>query len=357
MSAPYPPPVAVDPAVTSGPADAGPADAGAADSRPADVGPADAGSAVPGAGLIGAVLTGAETVATELPTARRSTWRAMRRDPLTVVSMAITGLLLVVAIAAPLIADYPASYGVQVLSAPSGTYFFGTDALGRDVFAEVVWGSRQSIVVAIAASAIAIVVGTLLAVVGSYFRRLDSLVGVIVDLTLALPVLPLMILVAALAGPSTTTIILVIAAFSWPEVTRVVRAQAITVVRQPYVDAARLMTSSPLWIIVRHLIPAVLPIVVVSVVLTASRAVLSAAGLAFLGLGDPQTWSWGRILFEAQQAGAMSSAWWLTLFPSLAIMLLVLAATLLSIGYNDARNPRLRSGALATRRSRKKIRT
>lgn len=357
MSAPHPPPVRVDPDLDpDADQDIGPGSDPSADSAEADAGPA-----VPGAGLIGAVLTGAETVATELPTARRATWRAMRRDPLTVVSMAITALLLVVAIAAPLIADYPASYGVQVLAAPSGSYFFGTDALGRDVFAEVVWGSRQSIVVAIAASAIAIIVGTLLAVIGSYFKRLDALVGVIVDLTLALPVLPLMILVAALAGPSTITIILVIAAFSWPEVTRVVRAQAITVVRQPYVDAARLMTSSPRWIIVRHLIPAVLPIVVVSVVLTASRAVLSAAGLAFLGLGDPQTWSWGRILFEAQQAGAMSSAWWLTLFPSLAILLLVLSATLLSIGYNDARNPRLRSGGRrsknTTRRSRKKIRT
>jgi peptide/nickel transport system permease protein len=164
-----------------------------------------------------------------------------------------------------------------------------------------------------------------------------------------------MILIAALAGPSTLTIIVVIAAFSWPEVTRVVRSQAISVVRLSFVDAARLMTSSPAWIITRHLIPAVLPVVVVSVVLTASRAVLSAAGLAFLGLGDPNVWSWGRILYEAQQAGAMSSAWWLTLFPSIAILLLVLAATLLSISYNDARNPRLR-GTRVRRRSRKVLR-
>lgn len=317
--------------------------------------PVPTGTTPEPAAATGLVLpgAGAETVATEIPTAGRATWRSMRRDPLTVVSMAVTALLLLVAVLAPLIADYPASYGVQVLSPPSATYWFGTDALGRDVFAEVVWGSRQSIVVAVAASAIAIVIGTLLAVVGSYVTRLDSLVGVVVDLTLALPVLPLMILVAALAGPSTTTIILVIAAFSWPEVTRVVRASAITVVRQPYVDAARLMTSSSRWIIGRHLIPAVVPVVVVSVVLTASRAVLSAAGLAFLGLGDPQTWSWGRILFEAQQAGAMSSAWWLTLFPSLAILLLVLSATLLSIGYNDARNPRLRGTRRARRRTRR----
>ena len=86
--------------------------------------------------------------------------------------------------------------------------------------------------------------------------------------------------------------------------------------------------------------PAVTPVIVVSVVVTASRAVLSAAGRAFLGLGGPTVWSWGRILYEAQQSGAMVSAWWLTLFPSLAILALVLSATLLSIAYNDARNPR-----------------
>lgn len=279
-----------------------------------------------------------------LPGARRATWRAFRREPLGVVALVVLALLVFVAVAAPLLADYPSGYGDSVLAPPSGAHWFGTDSLGLDVYAEVVWGAQQSLLVAAAASLIAILFGTLLAVVGAYFARLDAVIGVIVDLTLSLPILPLMILVAALVGPSTVTIIGVIAAFSWPEVTRVVRSQALAVVRLPYVDAARLMTTSPTWIITRHVVPAVAPLILVSVVLTASRAVLSAAGLAFLGLGDPNTWSWGRILYEAQQAGAMSTAWWLPLFPSLAIFLLVLAATLLSTAYNDARNPRRRKG-------------
>jgi peptide/nickel transport system permease protein len=269
-----------------------------------------------------------------------ATWRRFRREPLGMGALIVLLLLVVMAAAAPLLADYPTGYGDAVLAAPSGAHWFGTDSLGLDVFGEVVWGAQQSLLVAAAASLIAIVFGTVLAVLGAYFRRLDAVISVIVDLTLSLPVLPLMILVAALIGPSTLTIILVIAAFSWPEVTRVVRSQALAVVRLPYVDAARLMTSSPVWIMRRHVVPAVMPLILVSVVLTASRAVLSAAGLAFLGLGDPNTWSWGRILYEAQQAGAMSTAWWLPLFPSLAIFLLVLAATLLSTAYNDARNPR-----------------
>lgn len=284
----------------------------------------------------------AEPVALEAPRPAAATWRAFRKEPLGIVAIAAMALLVVVAVAAPLLAEYPASYGIDVLAPPSGQHWFGTDALGRDVYAEVVWGSRQSLLVALAASMIAIVIGTVLAVAGAYFPKLDTVISVLVDLTLSLPVLPLMILIAALVGPSTGTIIAVVAAFSWPEVTRVVRSQALSVVKLPYVDAARLMTTSPTWIINRHVVPAVLPVVVVSVVLTASRAVLSAAGLSFLGLGDPNVWSWGRILFEAQQAGAMSSAWWLTLFPSLAILLLVLSATLLSITYNDARNPRTR---------------
>jgi peptide/nickel transport system permease protein len=247
-----------------------------------------------------------------------------------------------VAIFAPVIAEYPAGFGPDVLQPPSSAHWFGTDNLGRDVFAEVVYGTRISMIIAALSSALAIAIGVVVAVVGAYFPRIDPAVGTVVDLSLSLPVLPLMILVAALVGPSLTTIVLVIAFFSWPEVTRVVRSQALSVVRLPYMDAARLMTTSNSWIIRKHLVPAVAPVIAVSVVLTASRAVLSAAGLAFLGLGDPNSWSWGRILYEAQQSGAMSSAWWMTLFPSLAILALVLAATLLALAYNDARNPRAR---------------
>ncbi|BDI23442.1 ABC transporter permease [Herbiconiux sp. L3-i23] len=272
--------------------------------------------------------------------ASRATWHAFRKQPLGMISLVILALLVLVSIFAPLLAAYPASYGTEVLKPPSPTNIFGTDSLGRDVYSEVVYGTQQSVLVAVAASALAILFGTLLAVIGAYVPKLDTIISVIVDLTLSLPVLPLMILVAALAGPSTTTIILVVAAFSWPEVTRLVRSQALSVVKLPYIDAARLMTRNHAWILGRHVIPAVTPVIVVSVVVTASRAVLSAAGLAFLGLGDPTTWSWGRILYEAQTSGAMVSAWWLTLFPSLAILALVLSATLLSITYNDARNPR-----------------
>jgi peptide/nickel transport system permease protein len=276
------------------------------------------------------------------PTAARATWAAFRRNPLGIIALVLQALLVVVALAAPLLATYPAGHGEVILAPPSAAHWFGTDNLGRDVFAEVVYGTRISMLVAAGATALAIVLGVTVAVFGAYFRWADGPIGVFVDLFWSLPPLPLMILVAALFGPSLQTIVLVLAFFTFPEVARVVRSQALSIVTLPYMDAARLITTSWLWIIRKHLLPAVAPVIAVSVVLTASRAVLSAAGLAFLGLDDPNRWSWGRILFEAQQSGALSEAWWMTLFPSLGILALVVSATLLSIAYNDARNPRAR---------------
>jgi peptide/nickel transport system permease protein len=272
----------------------------------------------------------------------RQTWRAFVRNPLGVASAVVLVLLALVALAAPLLADYPAGYGEEVLAAPSAAHWFGTDDLGRDVFAQVVWGTRVSILVGLAASLLAIAIGVAVGVTAAYFRRLDTALGVLVDLSLSLPVLPLMILVAALIGPSVRTLVVVIAVFSWPEVARVVRSQALAVVPLPYVSAAHVIGGSHLWIIRKHILPGVAPVVAVSVVLTTSRAVLSEAGLAFLGLGDPNSWSWGTILHHAQRSGSLATAWWTTLFPSLAILALVVATTLLAVAYNDARNPRRR---------------
>ncbi|HEX6682556.1 MAG TPA: ABC transporter permease [Candidatus Limnocylindrales bacterium] len=282
------------------------------------------------------------TLAPADESAGRQTWRAFARNPLGIISLAVLVLLALVAVAAPLISNYPSGYGESVLAAPNGEHWFGTDDLGRDVFAQVVWGTRVSILIGLLASLLAIAIGVLVGVAAAYFRKFDAALGMVVDLSLSLPVLPLMILVAALVGPSVRTLIIVIAVFSWPEVARVVRSQALAVVPLPYVSAAHVIGGSHLWIIRKHILPGVAPVIAVSVVLTTSRAVLSEAGLAFLGLGDPNSWSWGTILHHAQRSGSLATAWWTTLFPSLAILLLVVTTTLLAVAYNDARNPRSR---------------
>ncbi|MBW4722483.1 ABC transporter permease [Saccharothrix obliqua] len=283
--------------------------------------------------------------ATALPPSESTaaqTWRAFRRNPLGVAGGLVLVALALVAIAAPLLADYPSGSSDDVLVGPSAGHPLGTDDLGRDVFGQVVWGTRMSIAVGFAASVLAIIAGTAIGVAAAYFKRLDTALGVLVDLSLSLPVLPLMILIAALVGPSATTLIIVIAAFSWPEVARVVRSQAMTVMPQQFIAAANVIGGSNTWIIRKHVLPGVAPVVVVSVVMTTSRAVLSEAGLSFLGLGDPDNWSWGTILHNAQQSGSLTTAWWTTLFPSVAILLLVVSTTLLSVAYNDARNPKTR---------------
>lgn len=270
--------------------------------------------------------------------------RSFVRNPLGVVAVLMLAGIVVLAVFAPLIAEYPSGYGTDVLSPPSAAHWFGTDALGRDIFAQVLWGARTSLIIGAAASALAIFVGVAVGAGAAYFGRLDTLLSMLVDITLSLPVLPLMILIAALVGPSVWTLAAVIALFSWPEVARVVRSQALSVVTLPYLEAGRLAGGSHAWIIRRHLLPAVAPVITVSVVLTASRAVLSESGLAFLGLGDPNSWSWGTVLYNAQRSGSLGTAWWTAFFPSLAILVLVVAATLLSLAYNDARNPRTREG-------------
>ncbi len=289
-----------------------------------------------------AVTPFAEAVPEAGPTSATRTWRAFRRNPLAIIAMALMAMFIAMAIFAPLIADYPTGSSPAILTAPSAKHWFGTDNLGLDIFAEVIWGTRNSLIVGAAASGLSVFIGVMVAVIGAYFRRIDSIIGMFVDVCLSLPVLPLMILVAALAGPSLETTVFVIAFFSWPAVSRVVRSQALAVIQLPYIDAARVVGDSNWRVIRKHLIPAVSPVIAVSVVLTASNAVLVAAGLSFLGLGDPSQWSWGQILYNSEQAGALQSAWWTALFPSLAILLLVMSATLISIAYNDARDPHSR---------------
>ncbi len=257
-------------------------------------------------------------------------------------SVGVLGLFVVMAVVGPMFIERPSGLGIDILQPPSAQHWFGTDDLGQDVFAQIVWGSRVSLIVGVAASAIAIVIGTGLGLIGAYIRWLDPIVTTLTDVMLSLPLLPLMILVTALAGPSVVTLTIVIGVLSWAEVARLIRSNALVVASMPYIDSARVLGAGPLRIISTEILPAVVPLIVVSVLLQAARAVISEAGLSFLGMGDPSSWSWGRILLNAQRSGVIATAWWQTLFPSLAILLLVLAATIAGIRYNDSRDPRTR---------------
>lgn len=272
--------------------------------------------------------------------------RARRRrafgSPSGYLSVALLLLFALTAVFGPMLVDKPRGLGADILQSPSAQHWFGTDDLGQDVFAQVIWGTRISMAVGVAASLIAIVIGTALGLLGAYVKRLDPIISTLVDVMLSLPLLPLMILVTALAGASATSLIVVIGLLSWAEVARLIRSNGMVVASMPYIDGAKVLGAGPLRIIGTELLPAVSPLIVVSVLLTAARAVISEAGLSFLGMGDPSSWSWGRILLNAQRSGVIATAWWQTLFPSLAILLLVLSATIAGIRYNDSRDPRTR---------------
>jgi peptide/nickel transport system permease protein len=291
--------------------------------------------------------TSTRTAPTAAPAAKvgvRPAWHTYLRQPSALIAVLVLGVMVVLALFAPLIADRPTGAGPDVLQPPSGAHWFGTDDLGQDIFAQVVWGTRTSLVIGLAASVIAIGVGTAVGLASAYFRPVDAVGTVITDVMLALPTLPLMIMLAAVVNPSVWTLTLIIGLFAWPEVARLIRSQGLVTVAMPYIDGARVLGATGWRIITREILPAVVSLMVVSVLLTASRAVISEAGLSFLGLGDPDAWSWGRILLNAQRSGVITIAWWQTLFPSLAILLLVLAATVAGMRFNDTRDPR-RKGA------------
>ena len=267
-------------------------------------------------------------------------WRGYLRQPTTLLSVAVLAVMVLVAVCAPLIAEEPAGTSPDVLQPPSAAHWFGTDDLGQDIFAQVIWGTRTSLVIGVAASLIALVLGSAIGLAAAYFRPVDAVATIVTDVKLALPTLPLMIMLAAVVNPSVWTLTIIIGVVAWPEVARLIRSQGLVIAAMPYIDGARALGASSWRIITREILPAVVPLMVVSVLLTASRAVISEAGLSFLGLGDPDSWSWGRILLNAQRSGVVALAWWQTLFPSLAIVLLVLAATVAGMRFNDTRDPR-----------------
>ncbi|MEW2379514.1 ABC transporter permease [Micromonospora sp. NPDC047812] len=271
-------------------------------------------------------------------------WRSYLRQPSALIAVLVLVVMVVLALAAPLIADEPGGTSADVLQSPSGGHWFGTDDLGQDIFAQVVWGTRTSLVIGVAASLIALVLGAAIGLASAYFRPVDAVATVITDVMLALPTLPLMIMLAAVVNPSVWTLTVIIGVFAWPEVARLIRSQGLVVSAMPYIDGARVLGARGWRIVTREILPAVIPLMVVSVLLTASRAVISEAGLSFLGLGDPDAWSWGRILLNAQRSGVVAIAWWQTLFPSLAILFLVLAATVAGMRFNDVRDPRRNGG-------------
>ncbi|WP_030451160.1 ABC transporter permease [Herbidospora cretacea] len=256
-----------------------------------------------------------------------------------------------VAVFAPVLAD-PAGLDVTKATAPahaapSADYWLGTDQNGRSVLTLLIHGTRVSLIVGLAATAIAIVIGTIVGVMAGFYGgwARSTLMG-LTDWFLVIPFLPLAIVMATVLGASLLNIVIVIGVTSWPGTARLVCAQTLSVRERPYMERARALGGGDWHQMTRHILPNVMPLVLAHVVLTVSVAILSETTLSFLGLGDPTRPSWGYILDNAYGTGAMSNGeWWFVLPPGLCVVLVVLAFTLVGRALEVVLNPRLREGS------------
>ena len=261
------------------------------------------------------------------------------RTPTAVVGAGLTLVVAVVGLLADTVApsDPFASVG-PALASPSREHLMGTDDLGRDVFSGVVYGARTAMLVVAAAVAIAAVLGIAVGAAAGYWGGwVDDLLMRLTELFQATPRFFLAVLVVALFGPGLDNVILVLGFTSWPVLARVVRAETLSLRERDFVEAARSVGASDARILVRHVLPSVIPPAVVVIALMGASVILIEASLSFLGLGDPQVMSWGYLANNAQRF--LRVAWWMTLFPGVAIVVAVLGLSLLADAVGDLLNP------------------
>jgi peptide/nickel transport system permease protein len=263
------------------------------------------------------------------------------------ISIVILIAICLIAIFAEQIAPYD-PYNIEqrdvIRAPPSLKHPFGTDGRGIDLFSQIIYGSRVSLIVgfisALAVSMIGLILGVL---AGTSSKIVDDLIMRIVDIFLVLPGLPIMIVLVLYLGGSFWNIILVFALLGWASVSRIVRSQTLSAKENTYVEVARAMGAGQLYIIRRHIIPNVMPIVAINAVMLAAGAILAEAGISYLGLGDATLISWGKILMWAQSGQAMFlGVWWWIVFPGVILVITVGGFLMLGYSLDEILNPRLR---------------
>lgn len=276
---------------------------------------------------------------------RATLGRRVLSSPLLLVGLAIVGLVVLVAIFAPLLTPYnPHLITGPAMQQPTARHWLGTDVPGRDIFAQLVYGTRPSLIAAGVGASLAMVGAILLGVLPVLRRGFaDAATHRLVVFMLALPVFPLLIVIGALAGNDPTALILVIGFVGMAPNARILRSQALALRDRGFIGAARGLGGGPLYVVRRHVVPAMGPLVVIGFVNWASVAVGLQAGLAFLGLGSPDAVSWGAMINRAlsQQSIYTSPMWkWWVLPPGLAIILTLVGFTFIGVGLEPVFNPR-----------------
>ncbi|MGB8990766.1 MAG: oligopeptide ABC transporter permease [Desulfobaccales bacterium] len=275
---------------------------------------------------------------------RREFWTRLQRNRMAMTGLALVLGLFVVSICAPWLAPYNPDHIelTQVLMPPSPAHLMGTDTLGRDVLSRIIYGSRVSLKVGFVAVGLATLIGLFVgALAGYYGGWVDQVLMRLVDLMLCFPAFFLILAVIAVLEPSIWNIMVVIGLTSWMGVARLVRAEFLSLREREFVTAARALGASDTRLILRHMLPNALAPIMVSATLGVAGAILTESALSFLGLGvQPPTPSWGNILTAGKDN--IEIAWWLSVFPGLAILITVMSYNLLGEGIREAIDPRLK---------------
>ncbi len=273
----------------------------------------------------------------------RDTFRKMRKNPGAMIGLVVLFLIILSAASAPVIAPHdPTLQDTQAIrKSPSMHHLFGTDTFGRDVFSRVLFGGRNSLPVGLIAVGVAAVFGVLCGLTAGYYGGwIDSLIMRLVDIMLAFPGILLAMAMVAILGTSFINLMLAVGIAAIPEYTRVVRGSVLSARESEYVAAARVAGATNRRMMLRHILPNVLPPIIVLATLGIAGAIILGSTLSFLGLGiQPPTAEWGNMMSDGRTM--MRHFWWVSFFPGLAIMLTVLAINLVGDGLRDALDPRL----------------
>ncbi|HUW94878.1 MAG TPA: ABC transporter permease [Anaerolineae bacterium] len=274
----------------------------------------------------------------------RIAWRMLRRNPMAMFGLIGLGVLVLAAIVAPLIAPYdPTAMDYEsLLRSPCPAHLLGTDDLGRDILSRVLWGGRESLRVGLIGITIAMVGGTLIGLVSGYYGGLvDSVIMRITDVWLAFPAILLVLSIVAALGPNLGTVLVALSISAMPWFGRFVRGSVLAARNFEYITAAEVVGATDARIMFRHVLPNVLAPIVIYASLGLGNAIMITAGMSYIGLGaQPPSPEWGAMLNYGRNY--LREAWWMSVFPGLAIFLAVVCVNLFGDGLRDALDPKLR---------------
>jgi peptide/nickel transport system permease protein len=274
-------------------------------------------------------------------------WRHFKRSKIAMAGLVVLVVMYLVALFAPLLAPYDPIAQKDIVSTsflhPSAQHWLGTDRFGRDILSRIIYGARISLLIGFVATLISVTLGTMLGAFAGFFGgKVDNILMRFTDMVMAFPRLVLLIMIVALFSPSMAVIITVLGLTQWPNTTRIVRGDVLSLREREFIQAAHALGMSKWRIIFKHLIPNVLAPVIVTATLGIGNTIVLEAGLSFLGLGvQPPTPSWGNMVADGRDS--LLGAWWVATFPGLAIVITVLAFNLVGDGLRDALDPRLRT--------------